>query len=218
MKAMAIPIEVLVIVVVAVIVLLGIVAVYFSGWSPYASTTGAEGVKTVACRQLVFGHNCGVDPDQISVFGLEGVSNLQELCDNYFGSGGDPEACKYVCGCGGVISIGTGGPSWPTATCGDGIMTPPEDCDIGSDLIPGTGDDVDSACPGLCQANCECPSGLPCNWIVIDCSIDNCTSGGPYYHFQVCGPTGCTGTCLDIYSDPQNEGKEYCPPIPSNIC
>jgi len=209
MKAIALPIEVLVIIVVVVIVLLGILSVYFSGWSPYALASGAEGIKTVACRQLVLGHNCGVDPSQISVSGLGGVTNLQELCDNYYGSGGDPEACKYVCGCGGITTIGAGGPSWPTATCGDGTVTPPEDCDPPQD----------AACPGQCQVNCECPSGLACTWIVIDCSINNCTSGGSYYHFQTCGPTGCIGTCTDMYGGSHNEGYDkYCPAVPSNIC
>jgi hypothetical protein len=158
MKGIALPIEVLVVVVVVVIVLLGLVAVYFSGWSPFAATAGVEGVKGVACRKLVMGHNCGTDPVNIEVTGLEDIDDLQELCDTYYGTGNDPEACKYVCGCGGVTVISgpsgcscdwqfdaTAGPNgdgcssgfgWYDCVCDETPCTDPCDEQIEGDDVP----------------------------------------------------------------------------------
>jgi hypothetical protein len=129
MKGVALPIEVLVIVVVAVIVLLGIIAVFFTGWSPFASTAGVESIKNNACRQLVLGKNCGVNPDQISVSDLTNINNLQELCDTYYGSGGSPEACKNVCGCVGITIVGGGGPGPVACTACLWTLDGCADCD-----------------------------------------------------------------------------------------
>jgi len=150
MKGVSLPIEVLVIVVVVVIVLLGLIAVYFTGWTPFSGTMGIEGVKGVACRKLILGSSCEEDPVNIAITDVEGINNFQELCDTYYGSGGDADACKAVCGCGGVISIGVGNGG---AVCGNNIREGSEQCD-GTD---------DAACPGGCIAaglpnECTCPS------------------------------------------------------------
>jgi hypothetical protein len=53
MKGLSLPINVLVIVVVAIIVLLGVVAIYFGGWSPFSSAISVEGVKNALCEEEV---------------------------------------------------------------------------------------------------------------------------------------------------------------------
>jgi hypothetical protein len=117
MKGIELPINVLIIVVIAVIVLLGIIAVYFAGWTPYASSSGVDAVKNDACRILVMGHGCDIEPDQIEITNFDGADDLQELCDVYFGTGGDIDACKAICGCGGVVSILGGGGGGGGGTC-----------------------------------------------------------------------------------------------------
>lgn len=58
MKGVELPINILVVVAIAVIVLLGLVALYFVGYSPFAQSAGLEGVKNTACRTLVQTDNC----------------------------------------------------------------------------------------------------------------------------------------------------------------
>ena len=53
MKGVSLPINVLVIVVIAIIVLLGIVALYFGGFSPFSSSISVEGVKNELCSEEV---------------------------------------------------------------------------------------------------------------------------------------------------------------------
>ena len=61
MKGVELPINILVVVAIAIIVLLGLVALYFVGYNPFASVASLEGIKNDACRQYVQGHNCGQD-------------------------------------------------------------------------------------------------------------------------------------------------------------
>jgi hypothetical protein len=63
MKGIELPINILVIIVIAVIVLLGIIAVYFTGWTPYAQSSGVDAVKNAGCRMVVY--NCSIDLDTI---------------------------------------------------------------------------------------------------------------------------------------------------------
>ena len=53
MKGVTLPVNILVIIVIAIIVLLGILALYFGGWSPFSSAIGVESVKNDACEYLV---------------------------------------------------------------------------------------------------------------------------------------------------------------------
>jgi hypothetical protein len=96
MKGVALPIEVLVIVVVAVIVLLGIIAVFFTGWSPFASTAGIDAIKNEACRKIIY--NCTKNTASVPITGVTGSANLLALCTNYYNAPTEPE-CKRLCGC-----------------------------------------------------------------------------------------------------------------------
>ena len=112
--------------------------------------------------------------------------------------------------------------------CGNNRIELTEECD-GSDLngkdctdfgsfAGGTLSCINAAQPNECRFNTsECR--LACDWTAIDCSIRFCMSGGIQYHFQVCGPTSCIGTCTDMYGGSHNEGYDkYCPPLASNAC
>jgi hypothetical protein len=66
-KGVELPINILVIVAIAVIVLLGLIALYFVGWGPFAGAAGLEGVKNAACRELVQGTNCAGDSWAITI-------------------------------------------------------------------------------------------------------------------------------------------------------
>jgi len=58
MKGVELPINILVIVAIAVIVLLGMVLLYYTGFSPFSSVAGVEGTKNDACRVLAQERNC----------------------------------------------------------------------------------------------------------------------------------------------------------------
>jgi hypothetical protein len=110
MKGIELPINVLVIIVIAVIVLLGIIAVYFAGWTPFAQSSGVDAVKNAGCRMVVY--NCSIELDTIlfdgSNIGLptydvndDGIydsdDNMEELCRIHFDA--DPTQCAKLCGC-----------------------------------------------------------------------------------------------------------------------
>jgi hypothetical protein len=104
MKGVELPINVLVIIVIAVIVLLAIVAVYFAGWTPYASSAGVDAIKNDLCRRLAY--DCSKDPTTIPANLDVGDDadplndNLQGLCEVYYDIGsGDLDACRRLCGC-----------------------------------------------------------------------------------------------------------------------
>ena len=123
MKGVELPINILVIVAIAVIVLLGLIALYFVGWGPFAGVAGLEGVKNEACRELVQGQNCGVetltitisnfdadgdgsnDPTQVFTWTAPDNStdgdNLAALCYYRYARTSDA-ACKTLCNCPGV--------------------------------------------------------------------------------------------------------------------
>ena len=65
MKGIELPINVLVIIVIAVIVLLGLIAVYFAGWTPYASSAGVDAIKNDACRKMAY--DCSKEPVDIVI-------------------------------------------------------------------------------------------------------------------------------------------------------
>ena len=101
---MELPINVLVIVVIAVIVLLGVVAVYFTGWTPYASSAGIDAIKNDACRKMSY--DCSKDPTDIKItnFDVDGDDdidtddNLLTMCTMHYDTG-TVEQCKALCGC-----------------------------------------------------------------------------------------------------------------------
>jgi len=121
--SIGLPINILVIVAIAVIVLLGLIALYFVGWGPFAGTAGLEGIKNSACRVLVQGNNCAVETSTITIsnFDADGDGsndpasgfnwntpnnivegdNLAALCYYQYARTSDA-ACKTLCNCPGV--------------------------------------------------------------------------------------------------------------------
>ena len=105
MKGVELPINVLIIVVIAIIVLLAIVAVFFIGWTPYASSAGIDAVKNDACRKMSY--DCSKDPTTIDITNFDVANdgstandNLQGLCETYYDIGAtDLNACRRLCGC-----------------------------------------------------------------------------------------------------------------------
>ncbi len=121
MKGIELPINVLVIIVIAVIVLLGVIAVYFTGWTPFAQTAGVDAVKNAGCR--IVAYDCSnADLDSIlfdgsmaglPTFDVNGDGNLcpadtagtgctvnddlENLCRIHFDA--DPTQCAKLCGC-----------------------------------------------------------------------------------------------------------------------
>jgi hypothetical protein len=129
-KGIELPINILVIVAIAVIVLLGIIALYFTGFGPFSGATALEGIKNSACRQLVQTYNCAGTTTAASItitnfdanndgaingavtFGTWGVAancnaaatsadNLASLCQCRYGRTTEA-ACRQMCGCPGV--------------------------------------------------------------------------------------------------------------------
>jgi cysteine-rich repeat protein len=68
-------------------------------------------------------------------------------------------------------------------TCGDGVLQPGEECDLGD----GNDDDALGECPAVCRKNCRCPS---CGDGVRDLVLsEECDDG------NTAGGDGCSGTC-----------------------
>jgi len=128
MKGVELPISTLVIVVIAVIVLLGLVAMYFTGFGPFSTAVGIEGVRGQGCRILAQEKRCteitknipinGFDADRDGLMATDGHGaaislltcpqvgtddNLFMLCHCYYGMTGTEGqiegACKQLCGC-----------------------------------------------------------------------------------------------------------------------
>jgi len=110
-KGVELPINILVIVAIAVIVLLGLIALYFVGWGPFAGAAGLEGVKNAACRELVQENRCNLttlsliptpnfDADKDGTPGETAAAgdNLDNLCEKYFNYPDDAD-CGRLCGC-----------------------------------------------------------------------------------------------------------------------
>jgi hypothetical protein len=114
-KGIELPINILVIVAIAVIVLLGMVALYFAGWSPFSGSLSIQAAKNAACEDLVR-NGCKSTTDvpvqfDVNADGEVGGTgdNLQLLCEKYYGvvpeddpTDPNPTAvadCRDVCGC-----------------------------------------------------------------------------------------------------------------------
>ena len=92
-KGVELPINILVIVAIAVIVLLGLVALYFTGFGPFSATAGIEAVKNQACTELNPRAGCTAAVDTITVnYDVNGDGaivladdNLQTFGIKYYG-------------------------------------------------------------------------------------------------------------------------------------
>ena len=106
MKGVELPINILVIVAIAVIVLLGLVALYFTGFGPFSQTAGQEAIKNQACAALNPREGCTADPTSINInYDVDGdgtMDDWQDFANAFYGCGTDPNpsACaKRICGC-----------------------------------------------------------------------------------------------------------------------
>ncbi len=117
MKGIELPINALIIIAVALLVLLGIVALWMSGWSGGSQGVTIEAAKAAGCGALMRNSSgcTGADPSYIYFngntppvpkFDVNGDSsintedNMTALCMRYYGTGTDKNACRRVCGCG----------------------------------------------------------------------------------------------------------------------
>ena len=124
MKGAELPISTLVIIVLAIIILLALVAMYFSGFGPFSTAVGIEGVRGAACRVLVQENGCRVNSSSVTIIGFDAnkdnamVSNttwlagswnsgcpaagsgdnLAALCRCYYGLTTE-SSCRGLCGC-----------------------------------------------------------------------------------------------------------------------
>jgi hypothetical protein len=106
MKGVELPINILVVVAIAVIVLLGLIAMYFIGFTPFSTSISIEGVKNAACGELVR-KGCddltntiltpGFSSDGNTVID-EATDNLDTLCENFYNRTSETD-CKQLCGC-----------------------------------------------------------------------------------------------------------------------
>lgn len=119
MKGIELPINILVVVAIAVIVLLGMIALYFTGWSPFGSSVGVESIKNMACIDYTRNNNCAPDPSNLGVnydADADGVvenqdcdpvagttceDNLQVFTDTFYGCNGVVNCVRRLCGCAG---------------------------------------------------------------------------------------------------------------------
>jgi len=75
MRGVELPINTMVIVVLAVIILLALVAMYFSGFGPFSTAVGLEGERGDACRRLVQENGCRVATSDITTPGFDANKN-----------------------------------------------------------------------------------------------------------------------------------------------
>jgi len=116
MKGVELPLSTIVIMVLILIVLLGIVALWMSGWGGGATAVSIQAATSAGCGALMRNANgcISVNPTSITFDGnTAGVpkfdvdnsgtftvaDNLQALCDKYYNSGGDQATCRKVCSC-----------------------------------------------------------------------------------------------------------------------
>jgi hypothetical protein len=129
MKGVELPINTMVIVVLAVIILLALVAMYFSGFGPFSTAVGLEGVRGDACRRLVQENGCRVSTSTIGISDYDANKNNKmgtteintgwtwgtggSVCGQFAAGDGDnlaslcnctyglttETACRGLCGC-----------------------------------------------------------------------------------------------------------------------
>ena len=108
MKGIELPINILVIVAIAVIVLLGMVALYFAGWSPFSGSVGIESVKNAACLNYTRASDCAPTPSTVPInYDVNGDGtiavandNLQSFATAFYGCGtADVNCVRQLCAC-----------------------------------------------------------------------------------------------------------------------
>ncbi len=94
MKGVELPINVLIIVALAFIVLLALLAMYFTGFSPFSSAVGLEGIKNAACGNLTQRQRCMADPENILLDAFDADQDgLMSSDDGGSGWGWDNSHC-----------------------------------------------------------------------------------------------------------------------------
>jgi len=83
MKGIELPINVMIIVVIAVVVLLGVMALFNTGWGSGSSIISIESQKNSYC-QVLDARDCN-NPTQ----------EMTDFCSEYYGG----QSCAEVCGC-----------------------------------------------------------------------------------------------------------------------
>jgi hypothetical protein len=119
MKGLELPINALIIIVIAVLVLLGIAALWMSGWGGGSQGVTVEAAKAAACGVVMRdSRGCmSVTPSTITFDGntptvpkfdinkdnlFTAADNLQLLCSTYYGTGAAAASdCRKICGCSG---------------------------------------------------------------------------------------------------------------------
>ena len=119
MKGVELPINILVIIAVAVIVLLGIIALYFSGFMGPASLMNQNAALNAGCKSVMSNINgcqsaipanvlfdgtyMGIGKFDANGDGqVTAADTLQALCEKYYGvTAGDASGCRKECGCSG---------------------------------------------------------------------------------------------------------------------
>ena len=106
MKGIELPINILVIVAIAVIVLLGMVALYFAGWSPFSGSVGVESVKNAACINYTRNNDCSPDPSTVNINydvngdgAVDAADTLQGFADGFYGCSGSANCVRQLCAC-----------------------------------------------------------------------------------------------------------------------
>jgi len=78
-KGIELPINILVIVAVAIIVLLGVIALFYSSWFTGTGQISGETAKTQACS-IATRTGCTADPATITITGYKTYTNLDDFC------------------------------------------------------------------------------------------------------------------------------------------
>jgi hypothetical protein len=109
MKGIELPINILVIVAVAIIVLLGVIALFYSSWFGGTAPLSLDSAKSQACSSAArAGCIAGLTEDiAVTYSSANGVSaTLQDLCENEYNIDEDQDAdcltrvCGMFCGTG----------------------------------------------------------------------------------------------------------------------
>ena len=134
MKAIELPINLIVVILIAVIILFSITSLYFSGWTAPAKIVSVETVKNNACRKL--STNCYGDVNLITIDNFDadedgavdpGIGIGNQNCGDRNGPDGDPSTpddpkdnlfmlckchysaneneCRSLCDCNGKVQI-----------------------------------------------------------------------------------------------------------------
>ena len=98
-KGIELPINILVIVAVAIIVLLGVIALFYSSWFGGTGQISAETAKANACNRASREGLCTTDTDTLPVT-YKTYTNLDEFCQGEYGTTDDADAncLRLACG------------------------------------------------------------------------------------------------------------------------